>query len=96
MEEDLTELYGRFHNLQFEMQDQADCFWAISNILEGSPSNPYFTSILQHLLLIRDDPVTRYIPTSQYMSRLNPFNFHFSKISDIIFDIFNGIVKFHS
>ena len=59
MEEDLAELEARYHNLQFELQSPEDCFYAVKGLIQGSPALPYFASILQHLLLIRDDAVAR-------------------------------------
>ena len=42
------------------MSDENEVFSFLSMIVQDTPAQPYFLSILQHLLLIRDDEVIRY------------------------------------
>ncbi|XP_065358658.1 protein diaphanous [Calliphora vicina] len=54
-EDDFEEFTQRFDNVTYNMDDVTDCFDVIKNIVTDTPSEPYFLSILQHLLYIRDD-----------------------------------------
>lgn len=58
-EEDADELHARFDNVRVEMDDMQDCFEVLKNITIDTPSEPFFLSILQHLLYIRDDVYIR-------------------------------------
>ncbi|KAG8234233.1 hypothetical protein J437_LFUL007738 [Ladona fulva] len=54
-EEDYEEFMQRFDNVRLELDDPVDCFDVLKNLVTDTPSEPYFLSILQHLLFIRDD-----------------------------------------
>lgn len=54
-EDDFEEFTQRFDNVTYNMDDVTDCFDVIKNIVTDTPAEPYFLSILQHLLYIRDD-----------------------------------------
>lgn len=58
-EDDFEEFYARFDNVRMEMDDVNDCFEIIKNVTFDTPAEPYFLSILQHLLFIRDDNIIR-------------------------------------
>jgi diaphanous 2 len=58
-EEDYDELLQKFDHLRFEMEDSGECFEMLKNLTTDSPAEPYFLSILQHLLFIRDDVLIR-------------------------------------
>ncbi|CAB3371123.1 Hypothetical predicted protein [Cloeon dipterum] len=58
-EEDSDELLQRFDHLRFEMEDASECYEVLKNLTSDTAAEPYFLSILQHLLFIRDDPVIR-------------------------------------
>lgn len=58
-EEDLEELYHRYENIRFDLDDPHECFQLLRASLADTQSEQYFISILQHLLLIRDDPFVR-------------------------------------
>jgi diaphanous 2 len=57
--EDYEEFVGRFDHILFQMDDANDCFNILNNSTKNTPSEMYLLSILQHLLLIRDDPFAR-------------------------------------
>ena len=61
MADDWSELLHRFHDVQFDLRDEGDCFQFVRNTVKGTAAEPYFLSILQHLLLIRDDHLYRCI-----------------------------------
>jgi hypothetical protein len=42
------------------MTDENEVFSFLMMIVQETPAQPYFLSILQHLLLIRDDEVVRF------------------------------------
>lgn len=54
-EDDFEEFSQRFDNVRLEMDDLNDCFEVLKNLVVDSQAEPYFLSILQHLLYIRDD-----------------------------------------
>lgn len=58
-EEDADELASRFDNVKVDMEDISDCFEVLKNTTYDTPAEPYFLSILQHLLFIRDDHLIR-------------------------------------
>ena len=51
----------RFDNIRLELDDVNECFELIKNLVLDSPAEPYFLSILQHLVCIRDDAQIRLI-----------------------------------
>ena len=71
-DEDWAELQHRFHNAQFDLHDLDGCFLFLRNVIEGTPAYPYLLSILQHLLLIRDDHVARCVTAPLSASSLGP------------------------
>jgi len=54
-EDDWNELLHRFHDVQFDMTDESECAMYLQNLVHDTAAEPYYLSILQHLLLIRDD-----------------------------------------
>lgn len=54
-EDDFEEFIQRFDNVSYNMDDPTDCFEVIKNQVSDTPVEPFFLSILQHLLYIRDD-----------------------------------------
>ncbi|KAK5638990.1 hypothetical protein RI129_013285 [Pyrocoelia pectoralis] len=58
-DEDADELQSRFDNVRMEIDDINDCFEVLKNVTLDTPAEPYFLSILQHLLFIRDDVYIR-------------------------------------
>lgn len=58
-EEDLDELIQRFDNLRLDMDDVNECFELVKNLVMDTPAEPYFLSVLQHLLFVRDDALIR-------------------------------------
>jgi len=58
-EEDSEEFNHRYDNICFEMDDPKECFDILFNSTLNTPAEPYFLSILQHLLTIRDDVFSR-------------------------------------
>lgn len=58
-EDDFDEFNQRFDNVRIEMDDMNDCYEVIKNLVLDTTAEPYFLSILQHLLFIRDDHLYR-------------------------------------
>ncbi|XP_012288328.1 protein diaphanous isoform X3 [Orussus abietinus] len=58
-EEDYEEFVQRFDHVRLELDDVNDCFEVIKNMVMDTMAEPYFLSILQHLLFIRDDALVR-------------------------------------
>ncbi|XP_033328882.2 diaphanous related formin 1 isoform X1 [Megalopta genalis] len=58
-EEDYEEFVQRFDHVRLELDDVNDCFEVIKNMVMESSAEPYFLSILQHLLFVRDDALVR-------------------------------------
>ncbi len=56
---DFDELAQRFDNIRLELDDVDECFELIKNMVMYSNAEPYFLSILQHLITIRDDEKIR-------------------------------------
>lgn len=54
-DEDFEEFSSRFDNIRLEIDDINDCFEILRNTVVDTTAEPYFLSILQHLLYIRDD-----------------------------------------
>ncbi|XP_052010681.1 protein diaphanous homolog 2 isoform X2 [Xyrauchen texanus] len=54
-EEDSIELSHRLDDIRVEMDDMGEVYHLLSNMVKDTGSEPYFLSILQHLLLIRND-----------------------------------------
>merc|ERR1719219_2037373 len=58
-EEDFDEFAQRFDNIRLELDDVNECFELVKNLVLDTPAEPYFLSILQHLVCIRDDALVR-------------------------------------
>ncbi|XP_076246123.1 diaphanous related formin 1 isoform X2 [Calliopsis andreniformis] len=58
-EEDYEEFVQRFDHVRLELDDVNDCFEVVKNMVMETPAEPYFLSILQHLLFVRDDALVR-------------------------------------
>lgn len=58
-DEDFDEFAQRFDNIRLELDDVNECFELIKNMVMETPAEPFFLSILQHLLTVRDDCVAR-------------------------------------
>ncbi|XP_059845923.1 protein diaphanous homolog 1-like [Hypanus sabinus] len=54
-EEDSDDLKNRLDDIRTEMEDVSEIFQMLQNTVKDSKAEPYFLSILQHLLLIRND-----------------------------------------
>ncbi|KAK7137902.1 hypothetical protein R3I94_013523 [Phoxinus phoxinus] len=54
-EEDSIELSHRLDDIRAEMDDMGEVYHLLSNMVKDTGSDSYFLSILQHLLLIRND-----------------------------------------
>lgn len=54
-EEDMEEFSHRYDNIRMEIEDPSACFSLLIGTVNNTVSEPYFLSILQHLLSIRDD-----------------------------------------
>ncbi|XP_006891194.1 PREDICTED: protein diaphanous homolog 1 isoform X1 [Elephantulus edwardii] len=54
-EEDSYDLKGRLDDIRMEMDDFSDVFQILLNTVKDSKAEPLFLSILQHLLLVRND-----------------------------------------
>lgn len=58
-DEDFEELTQRYDNIRFDFDDCSECFNLIKNSVHNSQAENHLLSILQHLLLIRDDVYAR-------------------------------------
>jgi len=58
-EEDLDEYAQRFDNIRLELDDVNECFEMIKNLVLDTPAEPFFLSVLQHMICIRDDAQIR-------------------------------------
>ncbi|XP_021701663.1 protein diaphanous [Aedes aegypti] len=58
-EDDFEEFSNRFDNVRLDLDDMNECFELLKNLVVDTSCEPYFLSILQHLLFIRDDYVYR-------------------------------------
>lgn len=58
-DEDAEEFGHRYDNIRLEMDDAKDCFELLFQTTLSTPAEPFFLSILQHLLCLRDDIVAR-------------------------------------
>ncbi|KAG5888747.1 hypothetical protein JTB14_032020 [Gonioctena quinquepunctata] len=58
-EDDAEEWHERFDKVRLDMDDIQDCYEVLKNMTLETPCEPYFLSILQHLLFIRDDVNTK-------------------------------------
>ncbi|XP_067125156.1 protein diaphanous isoform X2 [Centruroides vittatus] len=58
-EEDFDEFSQRYDNVRLEFDDPIECFELIKQTVMETSAEPYFLSILQHLLCIRDDVTVR-------------------------------------
>ena len=58
-DEDFDEFAQRFDNIRLELDDVDECFELIKNLVMDTPAEPYFLSVLQHLVCIRDDAQIR-------------------------------------
>ncbi|CAB0040216.1 unnamed protein product [Trichogramma brassicae] len=58
-DEDYEEFVQRFDHVRLELDDVNDCFEVVKNMVMDTVAEPYFLSILQHLLFIRDDAQIR-------------------------------------
>ncbi|XP_019518483.1 PREDICTED: protein diaphanous homolog 1 isoform X2 [Hipposideros armiger] len=54
-DEDAYDLKGRLDDIRMEMDDFSEVFQILLNTVKDSKAEPHFLSILQHLLLVRND-----------------------------------------
>ncbi|XP_066200770.1 protein diaphanous homolog 1 isoform X2 [Saccopteryx leptura] len=54
-DEDSFDLKGRLDDIRMEMDDFSEVFQILLNTVKDSKAEPHFLSILQHLLLVRND-----------------------------------------
>ncbi|KAK2720795.1 hypothetical protein QYM36_004609, partial [Artemia franciscana] len=59
-DEDADEFHGRFHDsVRLDFEDLTECFEILRSLVNETPCENYFLSILQHFLFIRDDNAVR-------------------------------------
>ncbi|XP_048834132.1 protein diaphanous homolog 3-like isoform X1 [Brienomyrus brachyistius] len=58
-EEDITEFFHRLEDIRSELDDVTDVFNIVQSSVKGTCAEGYFLSILQHLMLIRNDYFVR-------------------------------------
>uniref|UniRef100_UPI003AAF4539 protein diaphanous homolog 3-like n=1 Tax=Centroberyx gerrardi TaxID=166262 RepID=UPI003AAF4539 len=58
-EEDMLEFSHRLEDIKSELDDVGDVYSIVQSMVKDSSAEPYFLSILQHLMLIRNDYVVR-------------------------------------
>ncbi|XP_068586386.1 protein diaphanous homolog 3-like [Cebidichthys violaceus] len=58
-EEDMMEFSHRLEDIKSELDDVGDVFSIVQSMVKDSSAEPYFLSILQHLMLIRNDYLVR-------------------------------------
>ncbi|KAM4744231.1 protein diaphanous homolog 3-like isoform 3-T3 [Anableps anableps] len=58
-EEDMMEFSHRLEDIRSEIDDAGDVFSIVLSMVKDSSAEPYFLSILQHLMLIRNDHLVR-------------------------------------
>ncbi|XP_034437174.1 protein diaphanous homolog 3-like isoform X3 [Hippoglossus hippoglossus] len=58
-EEDMIEFSHRLEDIKSELDDAGDVFSIVQSTVKDSSAEPYFLSILQHLMLIRNDYLVR-------------------------------------
>ncbi|XP_074470746.1 protein diaphanous homolog 3-like isoform X2 [Sebastes fasciatus] len=58
-EEDMIEFSHRLEEIRGELDDVGDVFSIVQSLVKDSSAEPYFLSILQHLMLIRNDYLVR-------------------------------------
>ena len=58
-EDDAEDFSQRTENIRAEFDDSEDCFQLITSSISHTQTEPYFLSILQHLMYIREDPFVR-------------------------------------
>ena len=49
----IVNLMVRFDNIRLELDDVNECFELVKNLVMDTPAEPYFLSVLQHLVCIR-------------------------------------------
>lgn len=58
-EDDAVEFQHRYNDIALHMEDIDEVFSVLKNVVQDTPSETKLLSILQHLLLIRDDVFAR-------------------------------------
>lgn len=58
-DDDAVEFQHRYNDIQLHMDDAKELFTVLNTVVEDTPSQSFFLSILQHLLLVRDDVFAR-------------------------------------
>ncbi|XP_059208190.1 protein diaphanous homolog 3-like [Centropristis striata] len=58
-EEDMMEFSHRLEDIKSELDDVGDVFSIVQSMVKDSIAEPYFLSIMQHLMLIRNDYMVR-------------------------------------
>ncbi|XP_038063096.1 protein diaphanous homolog 2-like isoform X2 [Patiria miniata] len=58
-EDDYDEFCHRFEGLKVEIDDEESAYQLLHQLVGDTPAEPFFLSILQHLLMIREDGVIR-------------------------------------
>lgn len=58
-DDDAEDILMRADNVKAEFESPTACFELLNQRLVDTPSAPYFLSLLQHCLLVRDDIVVR-------------------------------------
>ncbi|XP_053399361.1 protein diaphanous homolog 2-like isoform X3 [Mercenaria mercenaria] len=58
-DEDYEEFSHRYDNARLDFEDAEQCFHIVHNSVKDTVAGPYFLSIMQHLLCVRDDLYAR-------------------------------------
>ena len=58
-DDDAVEFQHRYNDITIHMEDIQQLFSIVHTVTQDTTSEPYFLSVLQHLLLIRDDVFAR-------------------------------------
>lgn len=58
-DDDAVEFQHRFNDITLHMDNPKELFSVLNTVVEDTPSQNYFLSVLQHMLLIRDDVFAR-------------------------------------
>lgn len=58
-EEDMIEFSHRLEDIKGELDDAGDVFSIVHSMVKDSSAEPYFLSVLQHLMLVRNDFLIR-------------------------------------
>ena len=58
-DDDAVEFQHRYNDITIHMEEMGEVYNVLNNVVKDTPSEQSFLSILQHMLLIRDDVYAR-------------------------------------